>query len=122
MSRVTPAEVKAIVATTLDDATIQLWIDGSSTIVDRNAPCIGGDEALLTKVELYLSAHNVDLNSGTNKGQITKQKLDVLETTYAAAPVVRDSIESTRYGVMANQLAGGCLDDYLKDTASVEFF
>jgi len=122
MSRVTPAEVTAIVATDLDDATIQIWIDGSSAIVDSNAACIGGDEALLTKVELYLSAHNVTLQDPANKGPVTKEKLDVLETTYASAPLVKNSIESTPYGVMANQLAGGCLDDYKKDCATVEFY
>ena len=122
MSRVTPTEVKAIVSTTLDDATIQLWIDGSGAIVDRNKSCIGSDENLLTKVELYLSAHNVDLNSGEISAPIKRDKFDVIDTTYAVADVVQNSIESTRYGIMANQLAGGCLDDYKKDTASVEFF
>ena len=53
MSRVTPAEVKAIVPTTLSDTITQVWIDSANAIVTDNSTCISKDEAGLTQVELY---------------------------------------------------------------------
>lgn len=122
MSRVTPAEVNAILTTTIDDTTMQIWINAASAVVTRFSPCIGGDESLLTQVELYLSAHFVALLDPTKRGPVIKVKLDVLETTYGSMAQEKDSIESTTYGKTANILANGCLTEYKDRNATVEFF
>jgi len=122
MSRVTPAEVKIIVSTTLTDDVIQVWIDAASAIVTKNASCIGGDEALLTQIELQLSAHFVTVNGPSYKGSISKSKIDVLETTYAITAMDKNDIEATAYGKAANIMSGGCLTDYNDDFATAEFF
>ena len=122
MARVTIEEVKAIVTTTLDDAVIQVWIDTAHAMVSKSAGCIGGDEGLLTAIELQLSAHFVAVNDPSYSGAIVKSKLDVLETTYAVSSMDKNALEATPYGKAANMLSGGCLGDYKDDLACVDFF
>lgn len=122
MSRVTPPDVKELATTTLTDDVIQVWIDVASSIVSKNAQCIGGDEAFLTQVELQLSAHFVTVNDPSYSGTISKEKLDVMETTYAVSSMDKNAIEATPYGKAANIMAGGCLTDYNEDKATVDFF
>ena len=121
-TRVTPAEVKELVTTSLTDDVIQIWINVANAIINKNADCIGGDEAFLTQIELQLSAHFVVVNDPSYKGSIVKSKLDVLETTYNVNSMDKNAIEATPYGKAANIMAGGCLTDYDKDKATVEFF
>jgi len=109
MSRVTPAEVKEIIATNLLDPVIQIWIDGANTIVTENSECIGGVEAVLTQVELYLSAHFVGMLDPAIRGFVTKEKLDIFETTYSNPVTLANNIDNTTYGTTANMLSKGCL-------------
>lgn len=122
MSRVTPEEVKAIIDTSLDDPVIQVWIDAANTIVNANADCIGGDEALLTQVELYLSAHFVGMLDPEIRGFITKEKLEVFETTYSNPVSIKNNIDNTPYGTTANMLSNGCLANTSDKSAEVCFF
>ena len=119
MSRVTPIEVKEIVATPLTDPVVQIWIDGANTIVNANADCIGSDEALLTQVELYLSAHFVGMLDPKVRGFVTKQKLDVFEKTYSNPVTLSNVIDNTPYGTTANMLSGGCLTNTSKTVAKL---
>jgi hypothetical protein len=120
MSRVTPEEVKAIVTTSLTDPVIQVWIDGANAIVNESADCIGNDEAILTQVELYLSAHLVAMLDPELRGFVTKEKLDVFETTYSNPVTIKNNIDNTPYGTMANRLSNGCLANI--DDKAVSFF
>jgi len=108
MSRVTPAEVKSIVDTNLDNATLQTWIDGASVIVTASEACIG-DNGVLKQVELYLSAHLVAMLDPSLRGFVVKEGPAGFQTTYANPVVVRDSIDGTPFGTMANSLSNGCL-------------
>lgn len=121
-TRVTPAEVKAIVTTSLDDPTVQIWIDGANTTVTANASCIGGDEALLTQVELFLSAHFVGMLNPKTRGFTTKRKIDTFETTYSNPVALKETIDNTPWGTTANMLSGGCLTLTTKAKATVGFF
>ena len=98
MSRVTPEQVKAIIETGLADPIIQTWIDAANTIVNANADCIGNDEAVLTQVELYLSAHFVGMLDSEVRGFITKEELDGFETTYSNPVKLKNNIDNTPYG------------------------
>jgi len=117
MARVTPTEVKEIVTTSLDDAVVSIWIDAASAIVDDNAVCINKDEAGLTQVELYLSAHFVAMLDPSTRGYVTKTKFDVMETDFSKPAEVANSIDNTTYGTTANMLSNGCLAN--ADKASV---
>jgi hypothetical protein len=58
MSRATPAEVRAIISTTLSDEQIQSWLDIASLIVDNYATqCASASEAVLKTIEILLAAH-----------------------------------------------------------------
>lgn len=108
-SRVTPAEVRVIIETTLTDPVMQVWIDGANTIVTANATCIGGDDTLLKQVELYLSAHFIGMLDPAIRGFVTREKLDVFETTYSNPVTLANMIDNTVYGTTANMLSNGCL-------------
>lgn len=121
MSRVTPSEVKAIVTTALTDPIVQVWIDGANTIVTSISNCIGGDNAKLTQVELYLAAHFVAMLDPKLRGFITKRKLEVFETTYSNPVTLSNIIDNTPYGTTANMLSGGCLANTSDKLAEVCF-
>ena len=121
-SRVTPAEVKAIITTTLTDAIVQVWIDAANAVVNSIIPCVGSDEVMLTQIELFLSAHNVGMLDPAVRGFVTKEKLDVFETTYANPAITKDLISSTVYGQTANRISNGCLTNVDDKASSVEFF
>jgi len=109
MSRVTPAEVKEIIETTLPDAVIQVWIDAANTIVDDNIDCINKDEDGLKQVELYLSAHLIGMLDQTGKGNIVKEGIAGFETMYSSSKDVSNTLDNTTYGTTANMLSNGCL-------------
>lgn len=110
MSRVTPTEVKAIVTTTLTDTIVQIWIDAANVIVTENSTCINGDAALLTQVELYLSAHFIAMLDASTRGYVTKDKIaGAFEIEYSDPAAIANSIDNTFYGTTANMLSKGCL-------------
>jgi len=110
MSRVTPTEVKAIVSTTLTDTITQVWIDAANTVVTANSVCIAGDAALLTQIELYLSAHFVAMLDASTRGYVTKDKIaGAFEIEYSDPAAIANSIDNTTYGTTANMLSKGCL-------------
>lgn len=121
MSRVTPEEVKAVIATALADPIVQTWIDAANTIVNDNADCIGNDETKLTQVELYLSAHFVGMLDPKIRGFVTKTKLDVFEKTFSNPVTLKNNIDNTPYGTTANMLSGGCLANTSDKSADVCF-
>jgi hypothetical protein len=110
MSRVTPAEVKVIVATSLADPIVQVWIDAANTVVNNNVECINGTEAELTQIELYLSAHFVAMLDPSTRGYVTKDKIaNAFETEYSDPAAIANTIDNTVYGTTANMLSNGCL-------------
>ncbi len=121
-TRVTPTEVKDIVATTLADPVVQTWIDAANAIVNEQSACIGGDEPLLKQVELYLSAHFLALvDPGLDRSRVSKEKTEQLETDFNVAKLM-GNVNDTVYGTTANMLAKGCLTNVNQDVATVEFF
>lgn len=122
MARVTPDQVRAVVSTSLNDTAIQTWIDAANAIVNSKSECIHGDEALLAQVELMLSAHFVAMLDPELRGFVTKEKLDVFETTYSNPVSMKNNIDGTPYGTTANMLSGGCLATTTEKAATVDFF
>lgn len=121
MSRVTPIEVKEVIPTTLSDPMIQIWIDVANTIVSASADCIGGDEALLTQVELMLSSHFValvDQDADSSNSSIKQEKTDDISTTYNTKELT-GTVNDTVYGQAANKLSNGCLTKVDKAVAKI---
>lgn len=121
-TRVTPTDVKVIIATTLADPVIQVWIDAANAIVNQQSACIGGDEALLTQIELQLSAHFVALvDPSSDRSKATSEKIGPLDVNYNSATLA-NNINDTAYGKAANMLSNGCLIQTTQANATVEFF
>jgi len=121
-TRVTPTEVKVIIPTTLADPVIEVWIDAANAIVNEQAACIGGDDALLTKVELFLSAHFVALvDPASDQSKATKEEIGPLTVSYNTATLA-NNINDTAFGKTANMLSNGCLIKTTEAKATVEFF
>lgn len=121
MPRVTPAEVKEIVTTSIADPIVETWIGASSKIVDKQASVINGDSAVLTQIELYLAAHFIAMLDPEVSGQIKRTKIDIFETEFNSTGLSEELLNRTPYGVTANMLAGGCLLPLTKAKASVDF-
>ena len=121
MSRVTPGEVSEIVETVLLDPVIQVWIDAANTIVTGASSCIGGDDALLAQVELYLAAHFIAINDISSGATVKSDKIDNQATTYSVVEL-QGNINDSSYGRAANMLSNGCLLTIGQEAATVEFF
>lgn len=115
-TRVIPTEVKVIKPTDLTDPVVQIWIDAANTILTAAIGCIGSDEALLTQIELFLSAHFIELLEPGSGSRIKREKTEDLEIEYAIKEVA-DEISETVYGRAANKLSRGCLKNL--DKASI---
>lgn len=121
MARVTPTEVKTIVETVLLDPVIEIWIDAANTIVNDAEDCINGDEAKLTQIELFLSAHFVAINDVTSGATIKAEKAEGLATTYSVVEL-QGNINDSSQGRAANMLSNGCLLTIGQESATVEFY
>ena len=73
-TRVSPADVKEIKETDLADNVVQVWINAANAIVTAAIGCIGDDEDLLTQIELFLSAHFIELLEPGSGSRIKREK------------------------------------------------
>ena len=121
MSRVSPADVKAIITTSLSYPMTQSLIDAANAIITKSSACIGGDEALLTQIELYLSAHFVGMIPQSGKGAITKEGIPGFETSYSSPQMITNELDKTSYGTIANRLSNGCLSQTNQTVAQIDF-
>ena len=116
---VTVADLREIITTSLPDATLQIWIDAATAIVNGKAACIS--PANLDQTCLYLSAHFVAMLDPALRGMITKEGPEGITTSYSNPAKLVDLIDSTTYGMTANMLSNGCLAQISMPVASVEF-
>ena len=116
MARVTDTEVKAIKKVTIDTVP---FIDAASTIVDDiNSRCDKSfDAARLKQIELYLAAHFV----GVYAPSVASEKFENAANTYQLGSNALSGVLSDKYGQTANMLAEGCLIDFDKSPAIVNF-
>ncbi|GAG97022.1 unnamed protein product [marine sediment metagenome] len=108
-NRINACDVKEIITTDLSDDAIYVWVGVANALVTNKQYCIGGDAALLTKIELQLTAHYIGMLDPAIRGFITKEGPPGFETTYENTVKSSSNIDSTPYGVTANALANGCL-------------
>ena len=108
-NRVQACEVQEIITTDLTEDAIYVWIGVANALVTNRQYCIGGDAALLKKIELQLTAHYIGMLDPSIRGFITKEGPPGFETTYSNPVKLEGIINSTAYGITANALANGCL-------------
>lgn len=94
-NRVTEAEVKVIIETSL---TLTPFIEAANTIINDRLLSSGLSEATLTKIELFLSAHLTTLR----ERQVSREKIGDAETTYEGR--VEMGLNSSLYGQTAQLL------------------
>ena len=100
--RVTAAEVKEVIPTTLEDAVVvSNMIDTANVMVTEYlVPDAMLSDAILKKVELYFAAHLVALTE--EKGALTRDKLGDGDQSFAN--IFDAGLHSTRFGQMALSL------------------
>ncbi len=102
MARVTEADVKQIITTTLDP--IDNFIETAHIIVNANLannPSCALSEDELKQIELYLSAHLIALTDGTSR-QALSEKLGDASVGYGGA--FGENLSYTQYGQTAKML------------------
>ena len=103
MARVTDAEVKTIIETTIDTTP---FIDAATLLVDQLVDK-GLSDDLLKQIELYLSAHFVTLQERVLKSE---EFGDSKEEYFAD---IGKGLDSSNYGQMAKVLdTSGCLANF----------
>lgn len=91
-ARVTDAEVKEIITTTIDT---EPFIDNANLFVNNQLGSSGLSEATLTMIELYVSAHLVGIS--INEGNVKNKRIGESQKTYST-PFILDGLKLTKYG------------------------
>lgn len=121
--RTSIAEVRAILPsdTQLVDTQIQAAIDAATCIVDRIADSYCGESlsaACLLQIETYLAAHFCAVTENTLS--LSAESSDGCCTTSVKYGFkFGDGILGTPFGIMANTLSSGCLQEFDKSPANI---
>lgn len=121
----TPAQVKAINGSTLDDAAIQPFIDAAICILTQVEACMIGksiSDDCQTQASTFLAAHILGL---TPMGQSTNlkksEKFENYSVDLAVGSYDSTGVLATTYGSTANALSGGCLQEVDKRVSGIFF-
>ena len=111
-NRVTDCEVKAIKDVDFDTFP---FITAANAVVNTiNTVCdVSLTEAVLTQVELFLSAHFV----GSMAPEAVSESFEGWSKTYMVGGSSLTGVLSDNYGQTANMLSGGCLQQLDKITS-----
>lgn len=125
--RTTPAQVRAITGSTLDDTSIDPFIEAANILVDRtvaNGCASSLSDETLTTAETFLASHLL-ANSGAGEsgggGIKTKEQFENYQVEFQRA-MAGDGLLGSQYGMTANALLNGCLIDLDKRQAGIVFF
>ena len=122
----TPADVKAINGSTLDDVVIQPFIDAADCILQTVSGCTsdkGITSACLDIARAWLAAHLMGMSSiGNDTLAKKKESFENYTVERVVGGFSGKGILSTPYGQTANSLTGGCLQEADKGQAKVCFF
>ena len=125
--RATPSDVVSITGSTVDDTTIQVFINVANTLINQAVTegCSITSVTVLTQAESFLAAHLLML-SGVSEGKggqlKTKERFENYSVEYGIAQLQGDGVTLTTYGQTANMLMGGCLSNLNSEQASIGFF
>lgn len=111
LTKPTPSEVRTIITTSLDDASIQVFIDDAE-LIGHGCPVLDTYPTSHQKaIVRWLTAHLIaSVAKGGVAGQITSKSLGDASESYAAGQLGSD-LASTSYGKQAIALdPSGCLE------------
>ena len=117
---VAAADVLAILTpTSLTEVQVTPFITAADAIVQQLNEKCGQDfsDATLEQIELFLSAHFASFADP----KATEEKFESASKKYARGNQDLSGVMSTQYGQTANMLACGCLADFDKTNAVVQF-
>lgn len=120
---ITPDDVRAILPndTTLTDAQIQAAIDAAECIVSQFSLSFCGmtySEACLDQIRIYLAAHFAAVTENT-LSLSAESSDDCCKASVSYGFQFGDGIKGTPFGIMANTLSGGCLQEWDKPPANI---
>lgn len=124
MSRTTPADVKQLTGSTLDNCTVQSFINTSYIIINKSQACANVDDDTLEEAEKYLAAHLMTLTTGgggAENASVTSESIDSQSISYGISQISGQGILATSYGQTANMLMNGCLAELDKRRSAVIF-
>jgi len=107
----TPADVRAIIATSLDDGQLQAVINDAALIAEACPAVAGYPAARQASIVKYITAHLLagSAGSSTGSGAITQKALGDASESYAAGQLGMD-LKSSAWGQKALLLdPSGCL-------------
>ena len=116
----TPTEVKTIIATSLDDASVQVFIDDAALIADQCPAVLSYPDDRQKAIVRWLTAHLIaSANRSSGGGQLTSKALGDASESYAVGTAGTE-LASTSYGRQAIALdPSGCLERVGKTRAFV---
>lgn len=108
----TPAQVKAITGSALEDAVVQVFIDAADCILDLITECTAElSDACLTNASVYLSAHLLTTSTvGQGSAMVARESLaGKYSVDYLLPNASGEGVLGTPFGRVANTLTRGCL-------------
>jgi hypothetical protein len=116
MARVSVADVRAVLETSLTDAQVTTWIDIASNVIDRYATiCTSASDATLAILEKLLTAHYIVATVDRSKTVTSRSFGDSSESYMSAGG---EGLKASPYGqqlLMADPC--GRLQDFTKPSA-----
>lgn len=120
---ITPDDVRDILPTdiTFTDAQIQAAIDASQCLLDQFSASYCGESfsaGCLDQIHLYLSAHFLAVTDPILT-MSSESSSDCCKASVKYGWKFDKGILGTPFGMMANTLSGGCLQEYDKTPANI---
>lgn len=111
--------LKILTPTSLIEAQVTPFIAAADAIVQQLNEKCGQDfsDAVLEQIELFLSAHFASFADP----KAIEEKFENASKKYARGSNDLSGVMSTQYGQTANLLSNGCLADFDKTNAVVQF-
>lgn len=107
-----PADVRAIFATTAEDATIQANIDDAALVAEQCPAIVAASSAKQKSIIKWLTAHMMSMTGASvskGSGVVTSDSMGDAARSYAA-PTMGANLQGTSYGQRALLLDdSGCL-------------
>jgi len=118
MANTTIEQVKGLISTTESDPVVQNFIDSAESVVNGIKGALGGDQALWDRIELNLSAHYVAMRNPDEVSTVSDE-MSGLKTTRASRTGKTSQLTSTAFGVIANQLSNGLIEQSQRPKAFI---
>lgn len=113
MATTTPAKVKGLTGSTLDDAAIQPFVDAATLIISDAEEQVTVSEDRANLAADYLASHLlVTSNVGKASAQTKREDVqNMIDTEFNVGKPEGMGVKSTHFGTMANQLMNGVLSE-----------